>query len=127
MDSYLAKEVGRFKITLLSNWLGKTAGIYPKNQPNADQYTGIIRLPILGGSQNSHNMVHEFWFDNITGWWRRFQIFFISLLFGKEVKHFTSIFFQIGCFNHQPDNDPCNVKHTVDGRNPAPPGMYKTL
>lgn len=77
MDSYLAKEVGRFFLTLSSNWLGKTAGIYPKNQPNVGQYTGIIRLPIFGGSQNSHKMVHEFWFDNITGWWRRFQIFFI--------------------------------------------------
>ena len=77
MDSYLAKEVGRFFLTLSSNWLGKTAGIYPKNQPNVGQYTGIIRLPILGGSQNSHKMVHEFWFDNITGWWRRFQICFL--------------------------------------------------
>ena len=39
--------------------------------------------------------------------------------FGEE-SHFDEYIFQMGWFNHQ-------LEDTVDGRNPAPPGMVKNL
>ena len=48
-------------------------------------------------------------------------MFYILLLFGEDEPILTIIFLKGVETNHQLEKD------TVDGRNPAPPGIYKPL
>ena len=61
----------------------------------------------------------------LTGWW--FKICFLVPPIWERCEKIDEHIFQMGWFNHQPDNDPWNVKHTIDGRNPATVEMYKAL